>query len=386
MTGSGLQVRLNINFPAFALDVDLALPGTGVTALFGPSGSGKTTCLRAIAGLEHAVALRSAARRNLVIINGETWQDDAQGIFASTHLRALGYVFQEASLFGHLSVAQNLAYGQKRVSRAAGTQPHVSSEGAINVALRVSHEAAMAQAVDMLGIGHLLARQPHTLSGGERQRVAIARALVTRPRLLLMDEPLASLDAKRKAEVLPYLEKLHHELNIPILYVSHAMDEVARLADHLVLLEEGKVVANGPAADVMTRLDLPLAHGDAAGAVITATVVSHDPAYHLTLVRFAGGEFSIPLQTIEVGHAVRFRVQARDVSLTLERQTGTSVQNILPVTIAALSMDSPGQVMVQLDAGGSALLARLTARSVDALKLEVGKRVFAQVKGVAILG
>ena len=382
MTGSGLQVRLNINFPAFALDVDLILPGTGVTALFGPSGSGKTTCLRAIAGLEHAVALRSAARRNLVIINGETWQDDAQGIFASTHLRALGYVFQEASLFGHLSVAQNLAYGQKRVSRAAGTQPHVSSDGV----LRVSHEAAMAQAVDMLGIGHLLARQPHTLSGGERQRVAIARALVTRPRLLLMDEPLASLDAKRKAEVLPYLEKLHHELNIPILYVSHAMDEVARLADHLVLLEEGKVVANGPAADVMTRLDLPLAHGDAAGAVITATVVSHDPAYHLTLVRFAGGEFSIPLQTIEVGHAVRFRVQARDVSLTLERQTGTSIQNILPVTVTALSNDSPGQVMVQLDAGGSALLARLTARSVDALKLEVGKRVFAQVKGVAILG
>ena len=386
MTGSGLQVRLNINFPAFALDVDLTLPGTGVTALFGPSGSGKTTCLRAIAGLEHAVALRSAARRNLVIINGETWQDDAQGIFASTHLRALGYVFQEASLFGHLSVAQNLAYGQKRASRAAGTQPYGSSEGAVNVPVRMTHEAAMAQAVGMLGIGHLLARQPHTLSGGERQRVAIARALVTRPRLLLMDEPLAALDSKRKAEVLPYLEKLHHELNIPILYVSHAMDEVARLADHLVLLEEGKVVANGPAADVMTRLDLPLAHGDAAGAVITATVVSQDPAYHLTLARFAGGEFSIPLQTIEVGHAVRFRVQARDVSLTLERQTGTSVQNILPVTIAALSMDSPGQVMVQLDAGGSALLARLTARSVDALKLEVGKRVFAQVKGVAILG
>ena len=386
MTGSGLQVRLNINFPAFALDVDLTLPGTGVTALFGPSGSGKTTCLRAIAGLEHAVALRSAARRNLVIINGETWQDDAQGIFASTHLRALGYVFQEASLFGHLSVAQNLAYGQKRVSRTAGTQPYGSSEGAVNVPVRMTHEAAMAQAVGMLGIGHLLARQPHTLSGGERQRVAIARALATRPRLLLMDEPLAALDSKRKAEVLPYLEKLHHELNIPILYVSHAMDEVARLADHLVLLEDGKLVASGPTADVMTRLDLPLAHGDAAGAVITATVVSHDPAYHLTLVRFAGGDFTVPQQAIGIGGTLRIRVQARDVSLTLERQTGTSIQNILPVTIAALSMDSPGQVMVQLDAGGSALLARLTARSVDALKLEVGKRVFAQVKGVAILG
>ncbi len=366
----GITVRLKINFPAFALDVDLTLPGTGVTALFGPSGSGKTTCLRAIAGLEHAVALRSAAQRNVVTINGETWQDDAQGVFVPTHLRALGYVFQEASLFAHLSVAQNLAYGQKRVARIAGAQQKVSLDAA----------------VELLGIGHLLARQPHTLSGGERQRVAIARALATSPRLLLMDEPLAALDAKRKAEVLPYLEILHRELNIPILYVSHAMDEVARLADHLVLLEDGQAIARGPAAEVMTRLDLPLAHGDAAGAVISATVASHDPGYHLTLVRFAGGEFSLPQQALDVGHTLRVRVQARDVSLTLQRQTGTSIQNILPVTVTALSPDAPGQVMVQLDAGGSVLLARVTARSVEALALEVGKPVFAQVKGVAILG
>ena len=363
----GITVRLKINFPAFALDVDLALPGTGVTALFGPSGSGKTSCLRAIAGLQQSVALRSAARRNLVIINGETWQDDAQGIFVATHLRALGYVFQEASLFAHLSVAQNLAFGQKRV--AASLQ-------------KVSLEAA----IELLGIGHLLARQPHTLSGGERQRVAIARALATSPRLLLMDEPLAALDAKRKAEVLPYLKKLHRELHIPILYVSHAMDEVARLADHLVLLDDGKAIASGPAADVMTRLDLPLAHGDEAGAVISATVISHDPAYHLTLVRFAGGDFTLPQQAIGIGGTLRIRVQARDVSLTLERQTGTSIQNILPVSVAAVSIDSPGQVMVQLDAGGSTLLARVTARSVEALALQVGKPVFAQVKGVAILG
>ena len=374
----GITVRLKINFPAFALDVDLTLPGTGVTALFGPSGSGKTTCLRAIAGLEHAVALRSAARRNLVIINGETWQDDSQGIFVATHLRALGYVFQEASLFGHLSVAQNLAFGQKRVARVGSAQQ--------NASLGSGGPQAVDQAVELLGIGHLLARQPHTLSGGERQRVAIARALATRPQLLLMDEPLAALDAKRKAEVLPYLEKLHRELHIPILYVSHAMDEVARLADHLVLLEEGKVAASGPTAEVMTRLDLPLAHGDAAGAVISAKVVSHDPGYHLTLVRFAGGDVTVPQQAVSVGQTLRIRVQARDVSLTLHRQTGTSIQNILPVTVTALSIDSPGQVMVQLDAGGSALLARVTARSVDALALEVGKPVFAQVKGVAILG
>ena len=365
----GIRVRLQVHFPAFALDVDLTLPGTGVTALFGPSGSGKTTCLRAIAGLEHAVA-----RHNLVSINGDTWQDDAQGIFVATHLRALGYVFQEASLFSHLSVAQNLAFGQKRVARVANAQQKAALAQAIK------------QAVELLGIGHLLGRQPHTLSGGERQRVAIARALATRPRLLLMDEPLAALDARRKAEVLPYLEKLHNELNIPILYVSHAMDEVARLADHLVLLEEGKVVASGPTVDVMTRLDLPLAHGDAAGAVIIAKVVSHDPGYHLTLVRFAGGDFTVPQQAAGVGQTLRIRVQARDVSLTLHRQTDTSIQNILPVTVTALSGDSPGQVMVQLDAGGSALLARVTARSVDALALTVGKQLFAQVKGVAILG
>jgi molybdate transport system ATP-binding protein len=370
----GITVRLKISFPAFTLDVDMVLPGTGVTALFGPSGSGKTTCLRAMAGLEHAVALRSAARRNLVIVNGETWQDDSQGIFVPTHLRSLGYVFQEASLFSHLNVAQNLAFGQKRAARATNAQQKTSLEPAVK------------QAIDMLGIGHLLSRQPHTLSGGERQRVAIARALATRPRLLLMDEPLAALDAKRKAEVLPYLEKLHRELNIPILYVSHAMDEVARLADHLVLLDDGKLVASGPGADVMTRLDLPLAHGDAAGAVIAATVLSHDPGYHLTLVRFSGGDFTIPQQTLDVGQTLRIRVQARDVSLTSQRQTGTSIQNIVPATVTAMSSDAPGQVMVQLDAGGSALLARVTARSVDAMALEVGKPLFAQVKGVAILG
>ena len=372
-TPHGIRVRLQVPFPAFALDVDLTLPGTGVTALFGPSGSGKTTCLRAMAGLEHAVVLRSAIRRNLVIINGDTWQDESQGIFVATHLRALGYVFQEASLFSHLSVAHNLAFGQKRVARAAVQQ-------------KVALAQAIEQAVELLGIGHLLDRQPHTLSGGERQRVAIARALATSPRLLLMDEPLAALDARRKAEVLPYLEKLHNELNIPILYVSHAIDEVARLADHLVLLEEGKVAASGPTADVMTRLDLPLAHGDAAGAVISATVVSHDPGYHLTLVRFAGGDFTVPRQAADVGQTLRVRVQARDVSLTLHRQVATSIQNILTVTVTAMSPDAPGQVMVQLDAGGSALLARVTARSVDALALAVGKQLYAQVKGVAILG
>ncbi len=361
---TGLQLRLHVKRAAFMLKVDLSLPGTGVTALFGPSGSGKSTCLRAIAGLERATA---SGVNNWVAINGEVWQDDANSVFVPTHQRALGFVFQEASLFPHLSVAQNLAFGQNRVPQA---QQRVSLE----------------QAIELLGIGPLLARSPQTLSGGERQRVSIARALATSPRLLLMDEPLAALDAKRKVEIFPYLEALHRELHLPVLYVSHAIDEVARLADHLVLIEAGQIIASGDTASLMTRLDLPLAQGDGAGAIIAATVVSHDLQYVVTLARFAGGDLHIPQQQrSQPGDAVRIRVQARDVSLTLEKQTGTSIQNILPVRIDAMSPDSPGQVMVQLDSAGTTLLARVTARSADTLKLAVGQRLFAQVKGVAIL-
>lgn len=360
---TGLQLRLHVKRESFTLKVDLDLPGSGVTALFGPSGSGKTTCLRAIAGLE-----RSSANgvNNFVAVNGEVWQDNTSGVFLPTHQRALGFVFQEASLFPHLSVAQNLAFGQSRVPQ-------------------VQRRVSLEQAIELLGIGPLLARAPHKLSGGERQRVSIARALATSPHLLLMDEPLAALDAKRKAEIFPYLETLHRTLQLPILYVSHAVDEVARLADHLVLIEAGQVIAAGDTAALMTRLDLPLAQGDGAGAIITATVVSHDPQYVVTLARFAGGDIHIPQQRAPIGDTVRVRVQARDVSLTLEKQVGTSIQNILPVYITAMLPDSPGQVMVRLDAAGTALLARVTARSADALKLAVGQQLFAQVKGVAIL-
>ena len=360
---TGLQLRLHVKRESFTLKVDLDLPGSGVTALFGPSGSGKTTCLRAIAGLE-----RSSANgvNNFVAVNGEVWQDNTSGVFLPTHQRALGFVFQEASLFPHLSVAQNLAFGQSRVPQ-------------------VQRRVSLQQAIELLGIGPLLARAPHKLSGGERQRVSIARALATSPHLLLMDEPLAALDAKRKAEIFPYLETLHRTLQLPILYVSHAVDEVARLADHLVLIEAGQVIAAGDTAALMTRLDLPLAQGDGAGAIITATVVSHDPQYVVTLARFAGGDIHIPQQRAPIGDTVRVRVQARDVSLTLEKQVGTSIQNILPVYITAMLPDSPGQVMVRLDSAGTALLARVTARSADALKLAVGQQLFAQVKGVAIL-
>ncbi|MES2283361.1 MAG: molybdenum ABC transporter ATP-binding protein [Pseudomonadota bacterium] len=344
----------------FSLDVSLAIPGRGVTAIYGPSGSGKTTLLRCIAGLERAKGAQLS-------VNGEVWQDDRAGVFVPAHQRPLGYVFQEASLFAHLDVQGNLDYGLKRVP---ATQRRVPLD----------------QAIELLGIGQLLDRRSNTLSGGERQRVAIARALATSPSLLLMDEPLASLDVQRKAEILPYLERLHDELNMPVLYVSHSPDEVARLADHLVLLEGGKVLASGPARELMTRMDLPMAHGDSAAAIIDATVSGLEPHYHLSHADFAGGRISLLNPKLQVGQRVRVRIQARDVSLTLARQEGSSVLNVFAAVVSGLSPDNPGQVMVSLDAGGSTLLARVTQKSADALALAPGKAVFAQVKGVAVLG
>jgi len=359
-TAPELQFKALLERDGFALDLDLALPGHGVSALFGASGSGKTTALRVLAGLEPKAQGR-------ICVQGEVWQDSAHGIFKPVHQRALGYVFQEASLFEHLNVQGNLQYGFQRTPACERKQ---------------SWDAAL----DMLGIGHLLKRWPHELSGGERQRVAIARALATSPRLLLLDEPLAALDAPRKAEILPYLERLQTGLRLPVIYVTHAIDEVARLADHMVLMDAGRATAFGRTAELLTRLDLPLAHGDTAGAVLHCKVVSHDERDHLTLTHFAGGELTVPRQKADPGHSLRVRVAARDVSLTLQRQTGTSILNILACTVAAVSPDSQGQVMVALRAGDTSLLARITMRSSHALGLEPGKVVYAQIKGVAVLG
>ena len=355
-----IRARLALSRPGFDLAVDLDLAGHGVTAVFGPSGSGKTSLLRAVAGLERGA-------KGYLSIADEVWQDDARGVFVPVHQRALGCVFQDASLFSHLSVAQNLAFGLKRVAPA-------------------QRRVALAQVVDLLGIGHLQERQPGTLSGGERQRVAIARSLASSPRILLLDEPLAALDAARKAELLPYLEGLHRELDIPVLYVSHAPDEVARLADDLVLLESGRVLAHGPVDQLLTRLDLPLAHGDSAASVLRVEVLSHDAQDHLTRTGFAGATLLVPRHAATIGQTLRIRVQARDVSLTLQRQSATSILNILPATVSAVSADSPGQVMVSLDVAGSPLLARVTERSVRTLALAPGLALYAQIKGVAILG
>ncbi len=357
---TGIKATFKREVGDFSLNVDLQLPGRGVSAIFGPSGSGKTTVLRCMAGLEQAPG-------GYLSVNGEVWQDDANKVFKPVHKRALGYVSQAANLFAHLNVQGNLSYGQKRVPMA-------------------ERKVSLDQVVELLGIDKLLARQPTTLSGGESQRVAIARALATSPQLLLMDEPLAALDVQRKAEVLPYLERLHAELDIPVMYVSHAPDEVARLADHLVLMDRGRVTASGPTRELMTRLDLPLAHGDSAAAVIEAVVTQVEAAYHLSHAEFAGGHISVLKPNLRVGQLVRIRVQARDVSLTLAQQQGTSVLNIFAATITAIAADSPGQVMVALSAGGVMLLARITQKSLETLGLNVGSAVFAQVKGGAVLG
>jgi molybdate transport system ATP-binding protein len=356
-----IEARLSLRRRGFALDLALRLPARGVTALHGPSGCGKTTVLRALAGLE-----RAAGR---VAIDGAVWQDDATRTFVPTHRRSIGYVIQESALFPHLNVQRNLSYGLQRI--AAGER-----------------RIALDQVVALLGIGPLLGRRPGTLSGGERQRVAIARALATSPRLLLMDEPLAALDAPRKAEVLPYLDRLHEELGIPIVYVSHAIDEVARLADHLVLMAGGRVRAEGPVADMLARLDLPVAHGDEAGVVLDGVVAERDAAWQLARldVDGEGCRFWARDQGLPVGRRVRLRVLARDVSLARTQPSGTSIGNLLHGRVEAIADDEhPALALVRVRIGAAPIVARLTKRSAHALELAIGMPVWAQVKTVALM-
>ncbi|MBI5109101.1 MAG: molybdenum ABC transporter ATP-binding protein [Rhodocyclales bacterium] len=352
-----IRAQFLLNHPGFALDVDLDLPGSGVSAVFGHSGCGKTTLLRCIAGLE-----RGAGRLD---VNGETWQDDAR--FLPTHQRPLGYVFQDARLFAHLDVARNLDFGCRRCNGAAA----------------VKRDAI----VDLLGLGPLLDRLPERLSGGEQQRVAIARALLTAPRLLLMDEPLASLDHARKQEFLPWLERLRDELDIPLIYVSHAPDEVARLADHIVVMEAGRAVAQGPLAETLARIDLPIRLGEDAGAVFAARVAERDAEWHLARVEFDGGELWVRDSGVPVGRRVRVRILARDVSIASSRHDDVSIMNLLPATVIAhAGEDHPSAVLVQLRIGATTLLARLTRRSAQRLGLAPGREVWVQIKAVALIG
>jgi molybdate transport system ATP-binding protein len=355
---NNIQARFKLPFPDFTLDVDLQLPSKGVTALFGHSGSGKTTLLRCIAGLERAP-------HGFLQVRSKLWQDSEQDFFLPTHQRPLGYVFQEASLFPHLNVRKNLEYGRSRT---------------------ICRDKGLDAVLELLGIAHLLERMPDKLSGGEKQRVAIARALAVCPEVLLMDEPLAALDLKRKQEILPFLTRLHHELAIPILYVTHSPEEVAQLADYLVVLEAGRVVASGTLEETLTRLDSPLAQGKEAATVLQVQVSGHEPEFHLSHVDFTGGSISLPYQQeVAVGTPLRLRIYARDVSLTLQPPGQTSILNVLPATITGMANDEEGRTMLRLNMGGVALLSQITRKSASVLGLEKGMRVFAQIKATAIL-
>lgn len=355
-----IRARFQRDFGHFRLEVDLTLPGRGVTILFGASGCGKTTLLRCLAGLE-------PAGHGYIAVNGEVWQDEAAGWFLPPHRRAIGHVFQDAALFPHLNVYQNLDYGQRRVPAEA-------------------RRIAFDQAVDLLGIRPLLKRRPDRLSGGERQRVGMARALLTSPRLLLMDEPLASLDVGLKREILPYLERLHDEMDIPVVYVTHSPDEMARLGDFLVLMESGRIKGQGPLPTMLSDLDLLPGFVEEPGVVLEAVVVGHDPRDGITHLAFAGGTLSVPLREDALGRRVRCRIAPSDVSLTLTRAEDSSILNILPAMVAEMGPAAEaGQAIVRLDAAGIPLLARITRLSCSRLELAPGLPVFAQIKAVAFL-
>lgn len=341
---------------AFRVEAAFQGAASGVTALFGPSGAGKTSVIDMVAGL-------ARPDRGRIRVNGTTLFDSERGVDLPPERRRIGYIFQDGRLFPHLSVKSNLTYGMGR--RPAAGRP-------------VDFDAV----VDLLGIGHLLQRRPARLSGGEKQRVAIGRALLTRPALLLMDEPLASLDGPRKAEVLPFLSRLCTELSVPILYVSHSIDEILNLADAMVILDDGRVAAAGPIETVMNRADVQRRTGtDGIGAVIATIVEMHEDG--LSRLRFAGGVMWVPRVEAPVGGRVRVRIAARNVGLALERPRGTSVQNIFAGAVESVLPAADGLVDVRLDIG-CPLLARITTRALRDLALSPGNPVFALVKSVAV--
>jgi len=353
-----LELSIRRRQGAFNLDVELAA-GQGVTALFGPSGSGKTSVVNMVAGLARPEAGR-------IVVDGRVLFDAKAGLDLPPEKRRLGYVFQEARLFPHLSVKGNLNFGRDRVP---------AGERSIDFDM----------VVEVLGIDHLLDRRPALLSGGEKQRVAIGRALLASPRILLMDEPLASLDPGRKAEVLPFIAGLARRFATPILYVSHAMDEVLQLADTLVLMEAGRAVACGPAEDILSRAEFRhlTGHGEA-GAVVRATVEDHDGAHGITVLSFAGGTLLVGRIELPPGASVRLRIHARDVALATARPVGISTRNVLPCRVASVTVAEGHQVDVMLDCGGTTLWSRITALAQSNLNLVPGMNVYALLKAVTV--
>ena len=353
-----LAIDIRHQLGSFLLDARFET-GSGLVALFGRSGSDKTSIINTVAGLIRP-------DKGCVTIDGVTLVDTARGIFVPRHRRRIGCVFQEGRLFPHLTVRQNLLYGR-------WFAPHSP------------HRDDLGRVVDLLGIGSFLERRPGRLSGGEKQRVAIGRALLAEPHLLLMDEPLASLDEARKAEILPYIERLRDHSKVPIVYVSHSIAEVARLASTVVLLSEGKLAAVGPTSEIMQRLDLfPLTGRAEAGAVVEATVERHDEHFGLTELRSRAGLWKLPRLDSAIGTRLRLRVRARDVMLARSAPSDLSALNVLPGTVAAIGTRDGPIVEVRLDCSGEALIARLTRYSVERLGLAPGAPVFALVKSVAL--
>ena len=346
----------------FHLDVQFDMPATGVTGLFGPSGCGKTSVLRCMAGLQRVA-------HGYCEVNGDIWQDGA--MFRPAHKRQIGYVFQEASLFPHLSVKGNLLYGAPGGVMPAGGNGRVGFD----------------EVVELFGLARLMERAPRNLSGGERQRVAIGRALLSQPKLLLMDEPLSALDRQTKDEILPFLERLHASLVLPILYVSHDMTEVERLADHLVLMEAGKARASGPLTALQSDPALPLAAARDAGVSLDAVIEDFDPAYGLVTLNVEGARFIVPTTPGPRGERRRVRIAAGDVSLALDAASSSTILNILSGRILSATPLGANEILAVLGLGegdGARLLARVTRRSWERLGLAEGMNVYAQIKSVAL--
>lgn len=357
-----VEVEIRHRQGAFTLDVAFASAGR-LTALFGSSGAGKTSIVNMLAGLVRP-------QEGRIAVDGRVLFDSAARVHLPPHRRRIGYVFQDARLFPHMTVARNLVYGRFFTPRG-------------------DRYAEAARIVDLLGIGHLMERRPAMLSGGEKQRVAIGRALIASPRLLLMDEPLASLDEERKAEILPYVERLRDDLGVPIVYVSHALAEVARLATDIVRLDGGRVVASGPAGSVLPAIGLPAgsgARGDGPFALLPMEVAALEPEYGLAVLKSSAGEWRLPSATLAVGQRLGVRVEASDVIVATEYPSGLSALNIVPATIGSLVMDRGGRSLVELVSGSDRFYATITPKSLRALALAPGREVFAVVKSVAIDG
>lgn len=355
--GAGrIGIRYTLDRGGFLLNVDAGLSTQGITGIFGPSGAGKTSLLRCIAGLEDNAS-------GSLTIDGETIEDSERGIRQPAHRRAIAYVFQEPRLFPHLNVRQNVEYGIRRAKPKTGID--------------------FKQVTELLGLEKLLSRRPSGLSGGEAQRVAIARSLACSPRVVLMDEPVSALDAARRYEILPFVEKLHAELSIPVIYVSHNIEEICQLCDQMLVMEDGRTVAYGDLQEVLARTDIPVLGGDEAGCVVAAKAIDYDAEFDLTRVRVSGGELWVPGR-LKKDASVRVRIRANDLSLCREMPAQTSILNRMSARVESIVDESVHAALVELRCGNDRLVARITRRSCKQLGLECGDDLIVQVKSVSV--